>query len=110
MANKGYFIITDISGYTEYLTRSELDHATKSCKACSMRNWHTLVPFAYLWFSRTIFLYVPETDFINSQSLVEVLENLYIVFETLQQMQLNTTCTCRACKNMKLLFENVHSL
>ena len=27
MASKGYFIITDISGYTEYLTRSELDHA-----------------------------------------------------------------------------------
>ncbi len=27
MANKGYFIITDISGYTEYLTESELDHA-----------------------------------------------------------------------------------
>ena len=27
MANKGYFILTDISGYTEFLTRSELDHA-----------------------------------------------------------------------------------
>lgn len=25
MANKGYFIITDISGYTEYLTGSELE-------------------------------------------------------------------------------------
>src|SRR4030095_3918470 len=28
----------------------------------------------------------------------------YIVFaETLQQMQYNTTCTCRACKNMSML-------
>ena len=27
MARKGYFILTDISGYTEFLTRSELDHA-----------------------------------------------------------------------------------
>jgi len=27
MADKGYFIITDISGYTEYLTKSELEHA-----------------------------------------------------------------------------------
>ena len=27
MAKKGYFILTDISGYTEFLTRSELDHA-----------------------------------------------------------------------------------
>ena len=27
MVTKGYFIITDISGYTEYLTKSELEHA-----------------------------------------------------------------------------------
>ena len=26
MADKGYFIITDISGHTEYLTKSELEH------------------------------------------------------------------------------------
>lgn len=29
MANKGFFIITDISEYTEYLTGSELDHANE---------------------------------------------------------------------------------
>jgi hypothetical protein len=35
---------------------------------------------------------------------VETLANQYIVFsDTLQQMQFNTTCTCRACQNMKLL-------
>lgn len=27
MANNAYFIITDISGYTEHLTESELEHA-----------------------------------------------------------------------------------
>jgi len=27
MASKGYFIITDISGYTEYLTKSDLERA-----------------------------------------------------------------------------------
>ena len=26
MAKKGCFILTDISGYTEFLTKSELDH------------------------------------------------------------------------------------
>ena len=29
MAIRGYFVISDISGYTEYLTRSELDHANE---------------------------------------------------------------------------------
>ncbi len=27
MADKGYFVLTDISGYAESLTKSELDHA-----------------------------------------------------------------------------------
>lgn len=106
MANKGYFIITDISGYTEYLTRSELDHANEILQSLfDAQLAHIKFPLHISGFrGDAIFLYVPETDFINSQSLVEVLENLYIVFlETLQQMQLNTTCTCRACKNMNLL-------
>jgi uncharacterized protein YndB with AHSA1/START domain len=35
---------------------------------------------------------------------LEAVENFYIVFaDTLQQMQYNTTCTCRACKNMSIL-------
>ena len=33
MATNGYFIITDISGYTEYLTRSELDHANETLQS-----------------------------------------------------------------------------
>jgi len=33
MATKGYFIITDISGYTEYLTRSELEHANETLQS-----------------------------------------------------------------------------
>jgi hypothetical protein len=49
-------------------------------------------------------LYVPETNFCTPQTLLESLENLYFVFEdTLRQMVYNTTCACRACKNMKKL-------
>jgi hypothetical protein len=46
-------------------------------------------------------MYTPETCFVNPQSFIETLENLYIVFsDTLRQMQFNTTCQCQACKNM----------
>jgi hypothetical protein len=49
-------------------------------------------------------MYVPETNFVQPQSFLEALENFYVVFaDTLQQMQHNTTCTCRACKNMGML-------
>ena len=106
MATKGFFIITDISGYTEYLTRSELDHAHGILQTLFDTQLAAIQPPFLLSGFRgdAIFMYVPETSFIQPQSLVEALENFYIVFmSTLEQMQYNTSCTCRACKNMGML-------
>jgi uncharacterized protein YndB with AHSA1/START domain len=106
MINKGYFVITDISGYTEYLTGSELDHANEILQSLFDAQLKAVKhPFIISGFrGDAIFMYVPETNFVQSQSLLEALENFYIVFaNTLQQMQYNTTCTCRACKNMGML-------
>ncbi len=106
MANKGYFIITDISGYTTYLNQSELEHAhdiLQSLFDVQLKNIN--FPLKISGFrGDAILMYTPETCFVNPQSFLETLENLYIVFsETLRQMQLNTTCTCNACKNIKNL-------
>lgn len=106
MANKGYFVITDISGYTEYLTGSELDHANEILQSLFDAQLKAVKhPFVLSGFrGDAIFMYVPETNFIQPQSFLEALENFYIVFEdTLQQMQYHTTCTCRACRNMSML-------
>jgi len=103
MANKGYFIITDISGYTEFLTKSELDHAQDALQGLfDVQLANIEHPFVISGFrGDAIFMYVPETNFVEAQGLLEALENLYFVFaDTLRQMVLNTTCTCRACQNM----------
>ncbi|HEY6072323.1 MAG TPA: DUF2652 domain-containing protein, partial [Anaerolineales bacterium] len=106
MAQKGYFILTDISGYTEYLTHSELEHAHDILQSlfdvqlAAIRHPFVLSGFR----GDAIFMYAPETHFVQAQSFIEALENFYLVFrDTLQQMQFNTTCTCRACRNMGLL-------
>jgi uncharacterized protein DUF2652 len=106
MAKKGYFILTDISGYTEFLTRSELDHAQDALQNLfDVQLAHIKHPFVISGFrGDAIFLYVPETNFCEPQTILEALENLYFVFaETLRQMIYNTTCTCRACQNMARL-------
>ena len=103
MANKGFFILTDISGYTEFLTESELEHAHEILQSLfDAQLEHIKFPLKISGFrGDAIFMYTPETCFVNPQSFLETLENLYIVFsETLRQMQFNTTCQCRACKNM----------
>ncbi len=106
MAKKGYFILTDISGYTEFLTKSELDHAQDALQNLfDVQLAHIKHPFVISGFrGDAIFMYVPETNVCAPQTLLESLENLYFVFaDTLRQMIVNTTCTCRACKNMKNL-------
>lgn len=106
MANKGYFIITDISGYTEYLTESELDHAHEILQSLFDAQLKQIkFPLKISGFrGDAIFMYTPEACFVNPQSFIETLENLYIVFlETLQQMQFNTTCPCKACRNINKL-------
>jgi hypothetical protein len=106
MANKGFFIIADISGYTEYLTESELDHAHDMLQSLfDAQLKHIKFPLKISGFrGDAIFMYTPEAGFVNPQTFLETLENLYIVFsETLQQMQFHTTCPCQACRNMNKL-------
>ena len=106
MARKGYFILTDISGYTEFLTRSELDHAQDALQNLfDVQLAHIKHPFVISGFrGDAIFLYVPETNFCEPQTILESLENLYFVFaDALRQMIYNTSCTCRACQNMSRL-------
>jgi hypothetical protein len=99
-------IITDISGYTEFLTKSELDHAQDALQSLfDVQLANIKHPFVISGFrGDAIFMYVPETNFVEPQALLEALENLYFVFaDTLRQMTFNTTCTCRACQNMSNL-------
>ena len=106
MALKGFFVITDVSGYTEYLTRSELDHANEILQSLfDVQIAAIKHPFILSGFrGDAIFMDAPETGFIQPESFIEALENSYVVFrDTLQQMQYNTTCTCRACRNMSML-------
>ena len=106
MAKKGYFILTDISGYTEFLTKSELDHANDALQNLfDVQLAQIKHPFVISGFrGDAIFMYVPETNICEPQTILEALENLYFVFaDALRQMIYNTTCTCRACRNMSKL-------
>jgi uncharacterized protein YndB with AHSA1/START domain len=103
---QGHFIITDISGYTAFLTRSELEHAHDILQSLfKAQLGHIKPPFVISGFrGDAIFMYIPETSFVQPQSVLEALENLYCAFSsTLKQMQYHTTCTCRACKGLALL-------
>ncbi|MBI3158789.1 MAG: DUF2652 domain-containing protein [Chloroflexi bacterium] len=103
MAHKGYLIVADITGYTAYLSTSELDHAQEILESLINTILKRIHPPMIL--SRTegdaVFAYTLDDSFLQGQTMLEALEQIYCSFATeLEQNRINTTCDCQACRNM----------
>jgi len=103
MAERGYIVISDLTGYTAYLSGSELDHAQDSLRSLLQLLVNDTRP--PLVISRlqgdAVIAYAPVGSFLQGQTLIELLENTYVGFrQARERMQLNTTCTCNACRNI----------
>jgi len=106
MSNSGYILIADITGYTAYLTKTELDHARD-----------TLADLLNVVFNEirhplkvsklegdAVLAYAPNSAVGHGQTLIEVVEVIYGAFrKALELMVLNTSCKCEACKVISTL-------
>ena len=99
----GYLVIADIKGYTAYLTQVELDHAEgimKSLFETIVNNMQNPLIISKLE-GDAVFAYAPDGSFVQGQTLLEAVENMYCSFaKTLDSMHRNTTCSCKACALM----------
>jgi hypothetical protein len=103
MTQQGFLIISDITGYSKYLHESELEHARDSLTALlNLLIQHTQSPLVLSKLEGdAVFSYAPEGGFLQGQSLLDMIESTYVSFrKALDLMVLNTTCTCRACRNL----------
>ena len=106
MAEQGFLLIADISGYTMFLTQSELEHAQGILDAL-LKSVLAEVK-APLTLSNlqgdAVLAHLPAAKLPQAQYPLDAIERVYCSFsDTLQAMQRNTTCTCNACRNMKVL-------
>ncbi len=103
---QGYLFIADITGYTGYLSSSELSHAQETLTALlNVLIEYTRPP---LIISRlagdAVISYGLRDNFFQGQTFVELIEDTYVAFRrAVDLMVLNTTCQCNACKNIKTL-------
>ncbi|MDI6695555.1 MAG: DUF2652 domain-containing protein [Anaerolineales bacterium] len=101
-----YFFLSDITGYTAYLTASELEHAQEILSALFETLLNSIKPplrVAKLE-GDAIFAYLPAEAIGYGQTILDTVENMYSGFRQTQQvMRLNTTCTCRACNGIDSL-------
>jgi hypothetical protein len=106
LAQKGFLLIADITGYTMFLTHSELEHAQgildtlfKSIFA-EIRSPLVLSNLQ----GDAALVYMPDAKVPQRQFPLDAIERIYCSFAgTLGKMKLNTTCTCKACANMNEL-------
>jgi len=99
----GYFLIADITGYTQYLSASELDHAQQTLTALlNLLIQHTKPPLVISRLAGdAVISYALRDGFLEPQVFVEVIEDTYVSFRRLLELMVrNTTCPCNACRNI----------
>lgn len=102
----GFLLIADITGFTTYLSESEIEHAQG-----------TLTDLLELLVDRTpaplvvsqlegdaVMSYAFQDGFVGGQSFLEAVEDIYFAFRRAIELKvLNNTCRCNACANVSSL-------
>lgn len=103
---EGFLFVADITGYTAYLTESELDHARGTLTDLMevlIESSGPPLTIAKLE-GDAVFSYGFSDAFSSSQTFVELVENTYARFRrAIDSMVLNNTCQCNACANVSSL-------
>jgi hypothetical protein len=100
LTRQGYLLLADISGYTAFLTGTELEHAHGIINELTTLIRDRLTPpmrFVKLE-GDAVFCYADAESFKDGERLVELLEACYYDFSNrLLDMTRSTTCRCAAC-------------
>ena len=106
MEDRGFLLIADITGYTVYLSKSELAHAQGTLsQLLELLIEHTRPPLQISSLEGDAVLsYALEAGFVSGQTFIESIESTYISFRrAIELMVLNNTCRCNACANVSSL-------
>jgi uncharacterized protein YndB with AHSA1/START domain len=99
----GYLLIADITGYTSYLSRSELNHADQTLSSLlELLIRETPPPLAVAQLEGDAVMSYTFGGVISSgQTFIETIEQIYVEFRrALELMVINTSCDCKACANI----------
>ena len=99
-AREGYLLLADISGYTEFLTGTELEHAQAIIRELTMLVRERLAPPMHFVKVEgdAVFCYSDGAVFRDGERFIELIEVCYFDFSNrLLNMARNKTCPCSAC-------------
>jgi len=103
---QGYLVLADISGYTSFLAKTELDHAHEiltELLEVIVKSFDPILTLSKLE-GDCVFSYVFGENVERGETLVELVEATYAAFrDRATSMHRNTTCTCAACRGINNL-------
>ena len=103
---QGFLLIADITGYTQYLSKSELEHAQGILTALlELLIDRTRPPLVISRLAGdAVISYALQNNFMQGQTFVEMIEDTYVAFrKAIERMVLNNACRCNACVNVSSL-------
>ncbi|MDP9236276.1 MAG: DUF2652 domain-containing protein [Chloroflexota bacterium] len=105
-SQQGYLVLADISGYTAFLTGTEIEHAQGIIHELTTLIRDRLAPpmrFVKLE-GDAVFCYADDAAFPDGERLIELLEVCYFEFSNrLLNMARAATCHCNACASIDSL-------
>lgn len=99
----GYLLIADISGYTQFLTSSELDHASPILQSLLGALIEQVGDPLNFWKMEgdAVLAYSTREAFPSGETFLAICERLYNAFALRRQdIVANTSCPCQACANV----------
>jgi len=96
---QGYMVLADISGYTAFLTGTELEHAHAIVhELTSLIRGRLAPPMRFVKLEGdAVFCYADQSTFRDGERFVELIEACYLDFSNrLVDMTRSTTCPCDA--------------
>ena len=98
---KGYLLLADISGYTSFIARTEIEHAENVISPLLetiIGKLGDMLTFVKLE-GDAVFAYVPENQVSSCSAMLELLDQTYLIFrDSATDMHEHATCPCKACK------------
>jgi len=102
----GYLVIADISGYTSFVAKTELEHShaiLSELLELLVSRFQPTMTVANLE-GDAVFANAPAEVFVRGETLVDFIESMYVAFRDKQySMKRATTCSCNACRNIPTL-------
>lgn len=106
VAQHGYLVLADISGYTSFVADTELEHSHEILSDLleTICTRIELLLTIHKLEGDAVFAYVPESKISRGETILELVESTYAAFRDRQNsIKRATTCTCNACRNIPSL-------